>query len=69
MDKYCKGWVKTKQVSAVRWKVSSAVSYKKRAPDGKLAECAPLPNERVRRRRKVELDERKEIRSDLIWKH
>lgn len=26
-------------------------------------------NERVRRRRKVESDERKEIRSDLIWKH
>ncbi|KAJ7402730.1 hypothetical protein BTVI_83823 [Pitangus sulphuratus] len=40
-----KGWVKIKQVSEVPWKslFREVMSYKKRGPDGKLAECAPLP--------------------------
>lgn len=60
-----------KQVSEVQWKslLSEVTPYKEEKHQMANWQSVLLcQNECVRRRRKVESDERKEIRSDLIWK-
>lgn len=71
VDTSCRRWVRMKQVSEVRWKVSLAKWCRTRR-EYQMANWQSVllcQNECVSRRRKVELDERKEIRSDLIWNH
>lgn len=62
-----------KQVSEVQWKkslLSEVTPCKEEKQQMANWQSVLLcQNECVRRRRKVESDERKEIRSDLIWNH